>query len=147
MGSAARRAGNRPLIARLSAKGYSWFWPKIAAALSSKHHWLILNCDSCGTVIDLDLRVKPRDPEVSLSAAGASAAFPACPSRAYRPLGKSKRARLPVPAEDGPTPVFHQRAFTDHSVNRHRASLSIQSATLPAIRGREFIGLINLLSE
>jgi hypothetical protein len=26
---------------RLSAKGYSWFWPKIAAALTSKHHWLV----------------------------------------------------------------------------------------------------------
>jgi hypothetical protein len=49
--------------ATLSAKGYVWFWPKIAAALTSKHHWLIINCDSCGTVVDLDLRVKPRDPE------------------------------------------------------------------------------------
>ena len=38
-------------------------WPKIAAALTSKHHWLIINCDSCGTVVDLDLSVKPRDPE------------------------------------------------------------------------------------
>ena len=26
-----------------------WFWPKIAAALTSKHHWLVINCDSCGT--------------------------------------------------------------------------------------------------
>ena len=49
----------------LSAKGYSWFWPKIAAALTSKHHWLFINCDGCGTVVDLDLRVKPRDPEAS----------------------------------------------------------------------------------
>jgi hypothetical protein len=24
----------------LSAKGYVWFWPKIAAAVASKHHWL-----------------------------------------------------------------------------------------------------------
>ena len=47
-----------------SAKGYVWFWPKIAAALTSKHHWLIIACDSCGTVVDLDLRVKPRDPEL-----------------------------------------------------------------------------------
>jgi hypothetical protein len=50
-------------IATLSAKGNVWFWPKIAAALTSKHHWLIIACDSCGTVVDLDLRVKPRDTE------------------------------------------------------------------------------------
>src|SRR5262249_55376646 len=52
--------------ATLSAKGYVWFWPKIAAALTSKHHWLIITCDSCGTVVDLDLRVKPRDQEASI---------------------------------------------------------------------------------
>ena len=59
----------RRFNATLSAKGYVWFWPKIAAALTSKHHWLIINCDSCGTVIDLDLRVKPRDPEASIRVA------------------------------------------------------------------------------
>jgi len=36
----------RRFNAILSAKGYVWFWPKIAAALTSKHHWLIINCDS-----------------------------------------------------------------------------------------------------
>ena len=51
---------------RFPAKAMSWFWPKIAAALTSKHHWLIIACDSCGTVVDLDLRVKPRDPEASI---------------------------------------------------------------------------------
>jgi hypothetical protein len=40
----------RRFNATLSAKGYVWFWPKIAAALTSKHHWLIIACDSCGTV-------------------------------------------------------------------------------------------------
>ena len=30
----------RRFNARLSAKGYSWFWPKISAALTSKHHGL-----------------------------------------------------------------------------------------------------------
>jgi hypothetical protein len=49
-------------MSRLVTVG-DWFWPKIAAALTSKHHWLIINCDSGGTVIDLHLRVKPRDPE------------------------------------------------------------------------------------
>src|SRR5215831_20571776 len=45
----------RRFNATLSAKGYVWFWPKIAAALTSKHRWLIIACDSCGTVVDLDL--------------------------------------------------------------------------------------------
>jgi hypothetical protein len=44
----------RRFNATLSAKGYVWFWPKIAAALTAKHHWLVIACDSCGTVIDLD---------------------------------------------------------------------------------------------
>src|SRR5262249_40440161 len=50
---------------RFPLRAMFWFWPKIAAALTSKHYWLVINCDSCGTVIDLDLRVKPRDPEAS----------------------------------------------------------------------------------
>ena len=64
--------------ATLSAKGYVWFWPKIAAALTAKHHWLVINCDSCGTVIDLDLRVKPRDPEVSIRVALRDVQCPRC---------------------------------------------------------------------
>jgi hypothetical protein len=52
--------------ALLSTKKYTWFWPKISAALTAKHPWLIIACDSCGTVIDLDLRVKPRDVEASI---------------------------------------------------------------------------------
>jgi hypothetical protein len=36
----------------------SWFWPTIAAALVTKHHWLVIICDACGTVIDLDLTMK-----------------------------------------------------------------------------------------
>lgn len=59
----------RRFNARLSAKGYSWFWPKITAAITAKHHWLIIVCDSCGTVVDLDLRVKPRDREASIRVA------------------------------------------------------------------------------
>ena len=41
--------------ARLSAKKSAWFWPTIAAALTSKHHWLVIACDSCDTIIDLEL--------------------------------------------------------------------------------------------
>jgi hypothetical protein len=68
----------RRFNATLSAKGYVWFWPKIAAAITSKHHWLIINCDSCGTVIDLDLRVKPRDPEASIRVALRDVQCPRC---------------------------------------------------------------------
>jgi hypothetical protein len=32
----------RRFNATLSAKGRVWFWPKIAAALVSKHHWLVI---------------------------------------------------------------------------------------------------------
>ena len=59
----------RRFNAIISAKGHVCFWPKIAAAVTSKHHWLIINCDSCGAVVDLDLRVKPRDPEASVRTA------------------------------------------------------------------------------
>jgi hypothetical protein len=56
----------RRFNARLSAKGAAWFWPKISTALTSKHYWLLIACDSFGTVVDLDLRVKRRDPEASI---------------------------------------------------------------------------------
>jgi hypothetical protein len=68
----------RRFNARLSAKGYSWFWPKISAALVSEHHWLIIACDACGTVVDLDLRVKPRDPEASIRVALRDVQCPRC---------------------------------------------------------------------
>jgi hypothetical protein len=62
-------ANVRRFNAKLSAKRAVWFGPKIAAALTAKHPWLVIACDSCGTVIDLDLRVKPRDPEASIRVA------------------------------------------------------------------------------
>ena len=68
----------RRFNARLSAKGYSWFWPKIKAALVSKHHWLVIACDSCDSVVDLDLRVKPRDPEASIRVALRDVRCPRC---------------------------------------------------------------------
>jgi hypothetical protein len=71
-------AAVRRFNATLSAKGYVWFWPKIAAALTSKHHWLIIGRDSCGTVVDLDLRVKPRDTEASVRVALRDVQCPRC---------------------------------------------------------------------
>ena len=68
----------RRFNAILSAKGYVWFWPKIGAALTSKHHWLVIACDSCGTVTDLDLTMKPRDPEASIRVALHGVQCPRC---------------------------------------------------------------------
>ena len=42
------------------------------------HHWLVMNCDSCGTVVDLDLRVKPPDPEASIRVALREIQCPRC---------------------------------------------------------------------
>jgi hypothetical protein len=64
--------------ARLSAKKSAWFWPTITAALVSKHHWLIIACDSCGTVIDLDLTVKRRDPNAPIRIALDDVRCPRC---------------------------------------------------------------------
>src|SRR5262245_40666229 len=77
----------RRFNAALSAKGYVWFWPKIAAALTSKHHWLIIACDSCDTVVDLDLRVKPRDPEASIRVALRDVQCPRCNGPAHHCVG------------------------------------------------------------
>ena len=68
----------RQFNARLSAKGHIWAWPTIAAARVSKHPWLVIACDSCGTVIDLDLRVKPRDPDASIRVALGDVRCPRC---------------------------------------------------------------------
>jgi hypothetical protein len=68
----------RRFNAILSTKRQAWFWPKIGAAFASKHHWLVIACDSCGTVVDLDLRVKPRDPEASVRVALRDVRCPRC---------------------------------------------------------------------
>jgi hypothetical protein len=68
----------RRFNATLSAKGYVWFWPKITAALTAKHPWLVIVCHSCGSVVDLDLRMKPRDPEASIRVALRDVRCPRC---------------------------------------------------------------------
>ena len=54
---------------RLAADRATWFWPTIGAALATKHHWLVIACDSCETMIELDLRMKRRDPNASIQVA------------------------------------------------------------------------------
>jgi len=68
----------RQFNARLSAKKTAWFWPTIASALASKHHWLIIACDACDTVIDLDLTVKRRDPDAPIRVALDDLRCPRC---------------------------------------------------------------------
>jgi|SRR5215831_7753937 len=68
----------RRFNAILSTQRRVWFWPTIAAALVSKHHWLVIACDTCETVSDLDLRVKPRDPEESIRVALRDVQCPRC---------------------------------------------------------------------
>jgi len=68
----------RRFNARLSAKGFAWFWPKIAAAITARHPWLVIACESCGTLVDLDLRVKPRDLEASIRTALCDVRCPRC---------------------------------------------------------------------
>ena len=59
----------RNFNARLSVKRSAGFWPTIATALASKYVWLRILCDSCGVVTDLDLSMKPRDPEAPVRVA------------------------------------------------------------------------------
>lgn len=68
----------RDFNARLSAKGSAGFWPTIATAAIARHPWLVIACDSCATVTDLDLRTKPRDPEASIRVALQDVRCPRC---------------------------------------------------------------------
>lgn len=41
----------RRFNAIMSAKGQAWFWPKVGAALTAKHPWAVIVCDSCEAVV------------------------------------------------------------------------------------------------
>jgi hypothetical protein len=47
-------AADRQFNARLSAKGSIWSWPTVAAAITAKYPWLVIECDSSRSIIDLD---------------------------------------------------------------------------------------------
>ena len=64
--------------ARLAGGKTVWFWPTIAAALVTQNHWVVIACDSCGTIIDMDLRVKRRDGEAPISVALGDVRCPRC---------------------------------------------------------------------
>lgn len=68
----------RRFNAMMSTGRRAWFWPTVAAALVSKHHWAVIACDGCGTVTDLDLTVKRRDPDASVRIALRDVRCPRC---------------------------------------------------------------------
>lgn len=43
------------------------FLPTVKAAILAKHPWLVLYCTGCGTLIDVDMRVKKRDPHATIA--------------------------------------------------------------------------------
>ncbi|AXK79967.1 hypothetical protein DW352_05205 [Pseudolabrys taiwanensis] len=55
-----------------------WAWPTIAAAITAKHPWVTILCESCDSTTDLDLRMKPRPAEVSIRAVLREVKCPRC---------------------------------------------------------------------
>lgn len=68
----------RAFNARLSANRSAGFWPTIATAINARHPWLVILCESCGGITELDLRMKPRDPEASVRVALRDVSCPRC---------------------------------------------------------------------
>ena len=64
--------------ARLAAGKPIWAWPTIGAALATRHIWLVVACEACDTITELDLSVKRRDPDASIRVALADVRCPRC---------------------------------------------------------------------
>jgi hypothetical protein len=64
--------------AKLAAGREPFFLPTIRAALITGHPWMIVHCRSCDTVIDFDLRMKPRPPEATILLALRDVKCPRC---------------------------------------------------------------------
>jgi hypothetical protein len=52
--------------ARLSTAKSAGFWPTVGTALTAKHRWARILCESCDSIADFDISMKPRDPEASV---------------------------------------------------------------------------------
>lgn len=55
-----------------------WAWPTVAAALTAKHPWATIVCESCDGATDLDLRMKPQAPEASILTVLLDVKYPRC---------------------------------------------------------------------
>ena len=52
--------------ARLSTAKSAGFWPTIGTTIIAKHRWARVLCESCDSIADFDISMKPRDPEASI---------------------------------------------------------------------------------
>lgn len=72
------RATVEQFNARLATGKTVWAWPTIGAALASGHPWLVIVCDACDIITEMDLRMKRRDPDASIQVALTEARCPRC---------------------------------------------------------------------
>lgn len=72
------------------------FFPTIEAAILAKRPWLVTHCQSCDTIIDLDMRVKARPADATVLKAFRDIRCPRCNGH-----GRPKIVRLSA----GPTPT------------------------------------------
>src|SRR4051794_3633535 len=63
---------------KLTAGEEPFLAPTIRAALITRHHWMIVLCRSCGTMLDLDLTMKRRPPEATVLMALRDVKCPRC---------------------------------------------------------------------
>ena len=79
MGSATGRAGNRaPLQRKAFGKGLRMVLAEDRSRDYGKASVACDRCDSCGAVVDLDFRVKPRDSEALVRVALRDVRCPRC---------------------------------------------------------------------
>lgn len=68
----------RNFNARLSTDRVRWILADDRDSAQCKHPWLVVLCESCETVLDVDLRVKPRHPETPICAVLPEVRCPRC---------------------------------------------------------------------
>jgi hypothetical protein len=47
----------------------AWFLANHRRGADNEHHWLVVACDSCQTITEMDLSMKPRDPDAPIRVA------------------------------------------------------------------------------
>ena len=67
----------------------------------------VIACDSCGTVMDLDLRVKPRDPEASIRVALRDVRCPPCSRCARTAAVDLRQSQTHICKSDGRRSCVH----------------------------------------
>lgn len=81
----------RNFNARLSTGKSAGFWPTIGTALTARHRWARILCESCDGIEDFDISMKPRDPEASIRMILDDARCPRCNGHGHpRIIGLAK---------------------------------------------------------